>query len=187
MYDGFWSRIDEAGATVVVHGGDSWYSRYAADWGERPGIEAFRQNPFRVLASPNPTQDTFASLLAHGHFHRFPNIRMASIETGSDWVFHLFEKLKKSWGQTPQMYPEDPRETFRRHVSVSPFYEDALGQLRDLLGTDRILMGSDYPHAEGLAEPSAYIKDLENFDFSRADSKKVMYDNGVALSRRQPR
>ncbi len=187
MYDSFWSRIDEAGVTVVVHGGDSWYSRYAADWGERPGIEAFRQNAFRVLASPNPTQDTFASLLAHGHFHRFPNIRMASIETGSDWVFRLFEKLKKSWGQTPQMYAEDPRETFRRHVSVSPFYEDALGELRDLLGADRILMGSDFPHAEGLAEPSAYIKDLENFDFSRSDSKRVMYDNGVALSRRRPR
>jgi predicted TIM-barrel fold metal-dependent hydrolase len=187
MYDGFWSRIDDAGVTVVVHGGDSWYSRYAADWGERPGIEAFRQNPFRVLASPNPTQDTFASLLAHGHFHRFPNIRMASIETGSDWVFHLFDKLKKSWGQTPQLYPEDPRDTFRRHVSVSPFYEDALGELRDLLGAERILMGSDYPHAEGLAEPSAYIKDLENFDFSHADSKRVMYDNGAALSRRQPR
>ena len=27
-------------------------------------------------------------------------------------------------------------------------------------------MGSDYPHAEGLAEPSSYIKDLENFGFT---------------------
>ena len=26
MFDPFWARIDEAGATVVVHGGDSWYS-----------------------------------------------------------------------------------------------------------------------------------------------------------------
>ena len=100
-----------------------------------------------------PHQDNFANLLAHGLFARYPNLRLASIETGSAWVFHLFEKLKKSFGQTPQAYPEDPRETFKRHVWVSPFYEDELGELRDLLGADHILMGSDFPHAEGLAEP----------------------------------
>ena len=49
---------------------------------------------------------------------------------------------------------------------MSPFYEDKLDELRTLLGTDRILMGSDYPHAEGLADPSSYIKDLRNFDFT---------------------
>jgi hypothetical protein len=49
-----------------------------------------------------------------------------------------------------------------------------------------MLMGSDYPHAEGLAEPSAYIKDLKNFGFSDEDAKLVMYDNGKGLSLRQP-
>ena len=50
---------------------------------------------------------------------------------------HLFAKLKKSYGQTPRAYPEDPRETFRRHVWVSPYYEDELDVLRDLMGADR--------------------------------------------------
>jgi len=108
------------------------------------------------------------------------------VETGSDWVFHLFEKLKKSFGQTPFMYPEDPRDTFRRHVWVSPFYEDQLGGLRDLLGSDHLLMGSDYPHAEGLAEPVTYWKDLKNFAFSDEDCRKIMRDNGVALSHHRP-
>ena len=183
--DPFWARVNEAGATVVVHGGDSWYSNYLPDWGESSTMEAFRQNPFRSLTSANPTQDTFANLLAHHHFHRFPNLRVAAIETGSEWVFHLHQKLKKSWGQTPHAYPEDPRQTFKRHVWVSPFYEDPLGELRDLLGVDRILMGSDFPHAEGLAEPSSYIKDLRNFAFSDDDARLVMHDNGLALSQRR--
>ena len=63
--------------------------------------------------------------------------------------------------------PRIPRETFKRHVWVSPFYEDQLGDLRDLLGADHILMGSDYPHAEGLAEPASYIKDLRELQLSR--------------------
>lgn len=186
VYDGFWSRVNEAGITVCYHGGDSRYSSYLADWGEDSETQAFRQNPFRAIASPQAVQDTFANLLAHRLFARFPNLRVASIETGSDWVFHLYEKLTKSFGQTPQAYPEDPRETFRRHVWVSPFYEDALGELRQLLGADHILMGSDFPHAEGLAEPASYLKDLKNFDFSDADCRLVMRDNGFALSRRRP-
>jgi predicted TIM-barrel fold metal-dependent hydrolase len=186
IFDPFWARINEAGATVVIHGGDSRYSKYVIDWGESGSHEAFRQNPFKSLASANATQDTFANLLAHHHFHRFPNVRMAAIETGSDWVFHLDEKLTKSWGQTPHAYPEDPRLTFKRHVWVSPFYEDKLDKLRDLMGTDRILMGSDYPHAEGLADPSSYIKDLRNFDYTDAQAKQIMRDNGIELSLRRP-
>jgi hypothetical protein len=49
-----------------------------------------------------------------------------------------------------------------------------------------MLMGSDFPHAEGLAEPSSYIKDLENFGFTPEDSRLVMRDNGVGLSQRRP-
>ena len=186
VYDPFWSLADESGVTVCYHGGDSAYARYLRDWGETGETEAFRQNPFRSLASPNAIQDTMANLLAHRLFERFPNLRLAAIETGSDWVFHLFEKLKKSFGQTPQSYPEDPRETFKRHVWVSPFYEDELGQLRQMMGVDHILMGSDYPHAEGLADPASYIKDLRNFDYSDADCRLVMRENGLTLSRRRP-
>jgi predicted TIM-barrel fold metal-dependent hydrolase len=58
--------------------------------------------------------------------------------------------------------------------------------LRELLGADHILMGSDYPHAEGLAEPASYVKDLRNFAFSDEDCRKVMRDNGLALARRSP-
>ena len=80
------------------------------------------------MVSADPLQDTIASLLAQGLFHRFPNLRVASIESGSAWVFHLFEKLSKSTAR-PRTLPEDPRETFRRHVWVSPFYEDELARL----------------------------------------------------------
>ncbi len=184
--DPFWSLANESGVTICYHGGDSAYSEYLADWGEQAEMESFRQNPFRSIISVNAHQDTFANLLAHGLFHRFPNLRMASIETGSAWVFHLFEKLTKSFGQTPHAYAEDPRLTFQRHVWVSPFYEDPLDELRDLLGSERILMGSDYPHAEGLAEPVSYLKDLQNFNYPDEDCRLVMRENGVALSQRRP-
>jgi predicted TIM-barrel fold metal-dependent hydrolase len=184
--DAFWQLVNDSGVSMVVHGGDSWYSQYMKDWGTAYQMEAFRQNPFRALSSPSSVQDFFASLIALGHFHRFPNLRLASIETGTDWVFHLWDKMTKTFGQVPQAFAEDPRETFKRHVWVSPYYEDDLGKLRQLIGSDRILMGSDYPHAEGLADPSAYIADLKHHDYPDDECRRIMLDNGRGLSVRRP-
>ena len=146
VFDPVWGLLAESGAVVTAHGGYAYYSNYLADWGEPTEMEAFRQNPFRSIVSWSAVQDWFANLLAHGLFQRFPNLRMASIETGSDWVFHLFDKLTKSYSQTPQLYPEDPRETFKRHVWVSPYYED------ELAGLPR--PARRRPHADGLRLPA---------------------------------
>jgi predicted TIM-barrel fold metal-dependent hydrolase len=159
------------------------YSRYVADWGQSAEMEAFRSTPLRGLLSHDPVHDTVAALLAERFFQRFPNVRVASIELGADWVFSLWKKLKKSFGQAPKMYPEDPRDTFRRHVSVSPYYEDDLGALRDLIGASQILMGSDWPHAEGLADPITYIEDLRRYDIPDDECRLIMRENAAALTR----
>jgi predicted TIM-barrel fold metal-dependent hydrolase len=185
-FDSVWAAINEAGVTLVMHGGDTRYSTYLGDWGERPGIRAFQQDTFSQLVSLNATQDTLASMISSRLFSRFPNLRVACVETGSDWVLHLFKKMKKSFGQTPFAYDEDPRETFRRHVWVSPYYEDDLAALRDAVGTDRMLMGSDFPHVEGLAEPSSYINDLAVAGFSAPESERIMRWNGLELATPRP-
>ena len=91
---------------------------------------------------------------------------------GSEWVFHLHKKLKKSFGQTPFMYGEDPVETLRRHVWVSPYYEDDLAALRELVGADRDPDGPDWPHAEGLANPTDYIFDLRRAGYSDDEPRR---------------
>jgi predicted TIM-barrel fold metal-dependent hydrolase len=184
VFDPFWARAAEAGITVCYHGGGSHYTEHLYEWGEGKEMEAFRSGAFSSLMSANAMQDTISSLLSNRLFERFPRLRVATIEVGTDWVFHLFEKLKKSYGQTPFLYPEDPRETFKRHIWVSPFYEDELGKLKDMVGEDHILMGSDYPHVEGLADPSTYIKDLENFNYTAEQCEKVMRTNGWTVATR---
>jgi predicted TIM-barrel fold metal-dependent hydrolase len=184
VHDPFWHIVNEAGPLVALHGGDSAYSRYLTDWGQSSETQSFRESLLGTLLSHDPIQDTVGSLLAERLFERFPNIRVASIELGSDWVVNLWKKMKKSFGQRPQDFPEDPRETFRRHVWVSPFYEDDLGALRDLVGASQILMGSDWPHAEGLADPLTYIDDLQRFGMSNEECRLIMRENGLALSRR---
>ena len=59
---------------------------------------------------------------------------------------------------------------------MTPYYEDDLTELVDILGVDHVLFGSDYPHAEGLADPASFRNDLAGF--SGDDIRAVMRDNG---------
>ena len=96
-------------------------------------------------------------------------------------MFHLFEKLKKSYAQTPRRYPEDPRETFRRHVWVSPFYEDDLASCKDRSGVQRIMLGLRLAPRRGPGRAAGFVKDLERDGYTEAEQQLVLHDNAAAL------
>ena len=150
-------------------------------WGGSERFEGFGKVSVlsKVLVADRAIHDTIASLLVDGAFHRNPGLRVASIENGSDWVALLAKVLRKQANQTPWAFPEDPVETIRRHVWVTPYYEEDLAKLAELIGVERILFGSDWPHGEGLAEPIDFVSELAGFDES--DVRKVMRDNALDL------
>ncbi|MEZ5179171.1 MAG: hypothetical protein R2746_13105 [Acidimicrobiales bacterium] len=57
-----------------------------------------------------------ASLICDNLFHRFPNLRVASVENGSKFPPGMFERLRVVARKMNGWFPEDPVETFRRHV-----------------------------------------------------------------------
>jgi predicted TIM-barrel fold metal-dependent hydrolase len=182
-FDRFWGLVNESGVTVGIHSGDAGYGRYINDWEPYGSLEAFRHSPLRsVISSDRPPFETMAALVCQGLFDRFPNVRVASIEAGAEWVPALVKKFKKAYGQMPSSFASDPVETFRRHIWVAPFYEDDMGELKEVLGIDRLLFGSDWPHAEGLAEPTDFALDLRRHDFDEQEIRQVMCDNGRSLT-----
>ena len=84
----------------------------------------------------------------------------------------------------PRSFREGPLETFKRHVTISTFHEGNVGELKELTGSDGLLMGSDWPHAEGLPEPTDYIR--EPSSFGSDETRALMRDNGRALVERRP-
>ena len=177
-----WRELDRHGITVAMHSGDSGYGFALQNWGLDAEFESFRFSPLKSLLTYSPISDAVASLIAEGVLTRHPSLRVATIETGSDWVGPLVRKLEKVYRQQQSAFAEDPVETFRRQVWVSPYYEDDLIALRDLIGAGHMLFGSDFPHAEGLADPVSFVDDLEGF--SDGEIKTIMRDNGLALARR---
>jgi predicted TIM-barrel fold metal-dependent hydrolase len=180
-HDPVWARLAEASVPVAFHLGDSGYNgRFAAAWGANDTFGFGRSDPLgQVLVADRAIHDTIASLVVHGVFHRHPTLRVASIENGSDWVALLVKRLKKQANQTPWAFEEDPLETMRRNVWVTPYYEEDLRALADLIGDERVLFGSDWPHGEGLAEPLDFVKELDGFD--ETEVRKIMRDNALEL------
>jgi len=133
----------------------------------------------RTITGDRAPFDMFAVLTCHGVLSRHPRLKLASIEAGSDWVAPLLKKLKKAYAQQPQAFATDPVEQLREHLWVAPFYEDDIRALADAIGVDHVLFGSDYPHAEGLADPSAFVDDLAGFD--DAEVRTIMRDNARSL------
>ena len=97
--DPFWARVNEAGITVVAHAGDSGYSSngYAVDgfaagfsgngrWA--PSVKAFHIE--------RAAYDFLITLVFDKLFERFPNVRVASVENGSEFLRDLFNKLRST-------------------------------------------------------------------------------------------
>ncbi|HEY4948127.1 MAG TPA: amidohydrolase family protein, partial [Acidimicrobiales bacterium] len=114
-----------------------------------------------ISQGKRPICDTMTALVCHGAFTRFPDLKVAAVENGANWVGHLLHDLGDVYAKMPQEFPEDPVAAFLRNVYVNPFWEDDLGTLVDLVGADHVLFGSDYPHPEGLRDPIAYVDELQ--------------------------
>jgi predicted TIM-barrel fold metal-dependent hydrolase len=182
-HDRIWGKLADAGVVVAIHAGDSGYHKYLADWGESPHYDVLKSTLLTEVLSlgiERPIFDTIAAMICHGLFDRHPDLKIATLELGAAWVPELHRRLRVAYGKTPQAFKRDPTESFREHVWVAPFYEDTLTTLRDIHGADRILLGSDWPHPEGLATPKAWIGDFTNL--GEVDMRKALRDNQRALT-----
>ena len=176
VFDPFWSRVNEAGITTVIHAGDSGYSSqgYAEDaFGSsmtgryRPSIKAF--------SIERAAHDWLITMSMERMYTRFPNLRIASVENGADYLDMLFRKLKQQAKKSPGWFDEDPVELFRQHVWMNPFWEDNVYEIIELMGADHVIFGSDWPHIEGMPTPLDYLEEVK--DLNDGDLQLVMRDN----------
>ncbi len=182
-FDPFWQAVVDNDILVSMHASDSGYSRYQADWTGPQEMLPFRPDPFRMLTmGKRPIEDTMAALTCHGLLTRFPDLRIAAVENGGDWVVPFIHHLEDVYRKMPHAFDEDPVVAFKRGVYVNPFHEDDIAGLIDALGVDHILFGSDFPHPEGLAEPTSYVDHLPE-GLPEADVAAIMGGNLARLMR----
>jgi predicted TIM-barrel fold metal-dependent hydrolase len=185
--DRFWALVSEARIPVAFHTGDAGYSEvWGTRWGEQARPPLQYTSPFNVFLNEASTGDTFANLILNNLFERFPTLRILSIENGCGWLPGLLKTMKKAAAMTRGQaglggpFRGDPAQIFRDNFWICPFFEEDPVALAQIIGADRVLFGSDWPHPEGLAEPLDFAAKLVD----RVDSatlRKIMRGNVARL------
>ena len=98
-----------------------------------------------------------AAMVTDRLFERFPRLKVLCVEAGCGWAAYLMDRLDEKYeafhALTP--LPMEPSDYIRRNCwFVAEPGERTIGSMLDLVGEDRILWGSDYPHIDStLAAP----------------------------------
>ncbi len=166
--DPFWARLNEAGIHICTHlASVSFYAAQGEEWDEPECMLGDMSALQWVLYyGDRPALETVAAAILQGLFSRFPNIRLLLSEQGALWVPYLVRKLdhaflmgrRATWGELDRR----PSEIFREHCLVAPFPEENVDRLVEVLGIDPLVFGSDFPHGEGLPDPSLYMSQVKN-------------------------
>ena len=186
LFDSFWGLANEAGITVVVHASDSGYSGngyvkegFSASVRENQGRPTVTTFGFERAAC-----DFLITMVFDKLFERFPNLRLASVENGAEFLPGMLKKVATNACRFPSYFKEDPVDLFKQHVWINPFWEDSSTELVEIMGSDRVLFGSDWPHIEGMPEPLDYLTELQGMDDKAR--RNILRDNTLALNERRP-
>jgi aminocarboxymuconate-semialdehyde decarboxylase len=118
-------------------------------------------------------------MIVRGMFERFPNLRLCLSHGGGLLPFNIW-RLDHSYGLRPKLkstVPRKPSEYLKR------FYFDtivhsvaALQYLINVVGADRVVMGTDYPMAMGDFEP---VKKLAEINLTSAERELILGENSL--------
>lgn len=152
VYDPVWQACEERGVVVNVHGGggspsEGWFPATLALF---------------VLEASFFSHRPVWSLVMGGVFDRFPDLRLVIAEAGLKWIPGTLQAMdamqaKQDEGSIgaltflePFRLARKPSEYWATNCWVGASFmtrEDAVD--RELIGIDRIMWGSDFPHEEG--------------------------------------
>ncbi|ALJ16376.1 amidohydrolase family protein [Sphingopyxis macrogoltabida] len=182
MFDPIWARIEEAGVVLVPHVaevGGFGLDRYAP---YDPNIIGEGASPLQAsVGHERPIMNYLAALVCDRLFERFPNLHIASIENGAEFLPGLLKGLHRASFLIPDYFKGDPVEMFKRNVWVAPFWEDNIDEAIELIGADRVLFGSDWPHPEGMLNPRDFEHEIGP-DNLPSVNRKIMFENAAYLT-----
>lgn len=139
-FDRFWSVVEEAGLPVCFHIGEG------IDIDRRGGVGAANMVLFAPFRRP------FGQLVFGGVFDRHPGLQVVFAEGGIAWVPPALQDAEAQvdiHGETLDPIKRRPLEYWNEHCYAT-FQNDRLGLSQiDLIGADRVMWASDYPHSEG--------------------------------------
>lgn len=165
----FFEACEAKGASVFVHPwemmGKDRLKKYWLAW---------------LVGMPAETATAICSMIFGGIFEKYPKLRVAFAHGGGSFPGTI-GRIEHGFQVRPDLCAVDnsvsPRESLRKfYVDSLVHDEKCLSALVDLMGADRIALGTDYPFPLGELEPGRLIESL-----SLSSEQKEQMLSGTAL------
>lgn len=171
----FWAAAAELGVPVVVH------PHYVAG-AERMGAYHLRN----LVGNPTETALAGARMLYSGLLTRHPGLRVVLCHGGGA-LPHIIGRLRHGYLNRPEFADAtDPADGLRRfYYDTVVFGPAALRHLVDIVGADRVVVGSDFPFDMAEPRPVGFVADA-GLGAEATDTILRSADRLVARSDRRP-
>ncbi len=177
VYDPFWAEVQSLGVPVGVHEGTT---------GNMPTAGAERCRDFffmHIISHPHEQQIACMQIVCGGVLERFPQLKVAFLESGGGWLPHWLERMDSHYEKLGFMVPYlkmKPSDYFRRqcYISFDPD-EKTLPATVELVGEDCVVWASDYPHFDAMF-PGA-VAELREQPLPERVMQKVLGENALRL------
>ena len=170
MFDPFWAKADELGAVVFIH-----------PWGTSLGDRVAQHYLGNIVGQPIETTLALSHLIFGGTFDRYPGLKVLAAHGGGYLPLYISRSDRghevRSEAQGCQ---HRPSHYLRRNVwcDCVVFEPDHLQRLVDVVGSDRVVVGTDYPFGKGMGSFDVHPL-LANFDEETRD--RILGGNAADL------
>ncbi len=163
----FYEAAERLGCALFIHPwemmGEEQMQRYWLPW---------------LVGMPAETSRAICSMIFGGVFEKFPKLRVAFAHGGGSFPFTI-GRIEHGFNVRPDLVavdnPINPTEYIGRFWIDSLVHnKKALKFLVDLMGDDKICLGSDYPFPLGEHHPGLMI---EKMKMDKKLTKKLLYKN----------
>ena len=154
-FDPIYSAATEHDLPVVIHPTTNEFSHQGTTVNPTGYPESYTES---YANFPLVGWGHLSSLIFTGAFERFPELRVAIVELGSMWAGPALWRLDKAWEGNRVEVPwvkRRPSEYAREHVRFGtqpldePSRREDLYALVRILGHEKLIFCSDYPHWDG--------------------------------------
>jgi predicted TIM-barrel fold metal-dependent hydrolase len=125
----------------------------------------------------------YTTVVAGGTMDRFPDLNFVMLEVGCGWVPYWLDRMDSAYEAAPWNAPMKlkPSEYFFRQCFVTMEPEErTVAATAGLIGSDKILWASDYPHSEGHVGTVAEVKE-KIAPLSEEDQANILGNNAFRL------
>lgn len=134
-----------------------------------------------LVGMPSETTMAICSMIFGGVFERFPKLKVCFAHGGGSFPFTI-GRIEHGFQVRPDLCAVDNKVNPRKYLGS--FYTDslvhdpiALKLLIDVIGKDKVMLGTDYPFPLGELQPGALIESMKEFDGGLKD--KLLAGNAL--------